>query len=318
MKKRTTSPRRKYGWVGWSVIGLVSLCPVLFYFYIYHDGWSNDYNAWVAFGTLWGAVFGSLAFVIAIRTVYAGRQNAEREQIFNLIELHQQKVEAVSYMDNGVRISGYDAFRIYAQQADKYLILHLILLELKTHGIKQRQFLSDFLSVLQSSTQLSISQMDISKYQQVAQNTNIPFDEWRNIAYTLSCQMSAEEKVQAIAEVYAQIYRENGHFLGQYFRNMYYALKTIEQSSFSEADKTYYAHLYRAQLSRYELALGVFNAVWELSSDDMVRLLLQYDILDDIYHEDVVLLFEQGGLSPYMRIRELLQSYRKTKSKEAR
>lgn len=98
---------------------------------------------------------------------------------------------------------------------------------------------------------------------------------------------------------------------------MYYALKTIEQSSFSKDDKTYYAHLYRAQLSRYELALGVFNAVWELSSDDMVRLLLQYDILDDIYREDIVLLFEKGGLTPYMRIKELLQTYRKMKSKKS-
>ena len=151
----------------------------------------------------------------------------------------------------------------------------------------------------------------------ISQSKAIPFDEWREVAYTVSCSMSVEEKVQAIAEVYAQIYRENGHFLGQYFRNMYYALKTIEQSSFSKDDKTYYAHLYRAQLSRYELALGVFNAVWELSSDDMVRLLLQYDILDDIYREDIVLLFEKGGLTPYMRIKELLQTYRKMKSKKS-
>ena len=81
-----------------------------------------------------GAVFGSLAFIIAIRTVYEGRKNAEREQIFNLLGLHQQKVEAVIYQENGNTISGYDAFRAYTRQADKYLALHLIIRGLKTNN----------------------------------------------------------------------------------------------------------------------------------------------------------------------------------------
>ena len=78
----------------WWILGVAFfLLPIICYFCIYHDGLSSDYNAWIAFGTLWGAVFGSLAFIIAIRTVYEGRKNAEREQIFNLLNLHQQKVE---------------------------------------------------------------------------------------------------------------------------------------------------------------------------------------------------------------------------------
>ena len=74
----------------WIIGGIFSIPPIICYFCIYHDGLSSDYNAWIAFGTLWGAVFGSLAFIIAIRTVYEGRKNAEREQIFNLLGLHQQ------------------------------------------------------------------------------------------------------------------------------------------------------------------------------------------------------------------------------------
>ena len=56
----------------WIIGGIFSIPPIICYFCIYHDGLSSDYNAWIAFGTLWGAVFGSLAFIIAIRTVYEG------------------------------------------------------------------------------------------------------------------------------------------------------------------------------------------------------------------------------------------------------
>ena len=92
---------------------------------------------------------------------------------------------------------------------------------------------------------------------------------------------------------------------------MYYVLNTIDQSSLNETDKAFYAHLYRALLSRYELAFGVFNAVWEKSSFDMVRLLQKYDILDDVYREDIVL-FEKGegkDDSAYHRVKVLLKEY---------
>lgn len=307
---------RPYLW--WIVAGTAFLIPIICYFSIYHDDWSSDYNAWIAFGTLWGAVFGSLAFLIAIRTVYEGRKNAEREQIFNLIDLHQQKVEAVIYQDHNAHISGYDAFRAYARQADKYLALHLIIRELQTNNTLHRSILTSCLSELRAETNKPVSEITMSMYQDIkCVDTN--WQDWSCIALTIaySDKLSAKERVETIAEVYGQLYEEKGHFLGQYFRNMYYVLNTIDQSPLNDTEKEYYAHLYRAQLSRYELALGVFNAVWQKSSLDMVRLLLKYDILDDVYQEDIVL-FEKSDKDKhaYHRVKDLLKEYQKIKKQE--
>ena len=299
-----------YRW--WILDVTFFLLPIICYFCIYHDGLSSDYNAWIAFGTLWGAVFGSLAFIIAIRTVYEGRKNAEREQIFNLLNLHQQKVEAVIYQKNGSTISGYDAFRAYTRQADKYLALHLIIRELQTNGTSRFPILTGCQSELFAETKKPVLGIKINMYRDIkCIDTN--WQDWSAIALVIaySDKLSAKDRVQAVAEVYGQLYEENGHFLGQYFRNMYYVLNTIDQSSLNDTDKAYYAHLYRAQLSRYELALGVFNAVWEKSSFDMVRLLLKYDILDDVYREDIVL-FEKGEGKDdfaYHRVKDLLKEY---------
>lgn len=191
-------------------------------------------------------------------------------------------------------------------------ILHYIIRELQTNGTSRFPILTGCQSELFAETKKPVSGIKINMYRDIkCVDTN--WQDWSAIALVIaySDKLSAKDRVQAVAEVYGQLYEENGHFLGQYFRNMYYVLNTIDQSSLNDTNKAYYAHLYRAQLSRYELALGVFNAVWEKSSFDMVRLLLKYDILDDVYREDIVL-FEKGEGKDdfaYHRVKDLLKEY---------
>jgi hypothetical protein len=80
------------------------------------------------------------------------------------------------------------------------------------------------------------------------------------------------------------IYNKYGHITGHYFRNMYYVMDTIH--GFTTKDN--YKNMYRAQLSRYELALGLYNAMSSRSSLQMIELLKDFDIFKDVFKKDVV------------------------------
>ncbi|MFV0323471.1 MAG: putative phage abortive infection protein [Bacteroides xylanisolvens] len=103
------------------------------------------------------------------------------------------------------------------------------------------------------------------------------------------------------------LYKEYGHILGHYFRNMYYVMDTINNFS----DKKNYRELFRAQLSRYELTLGIFNAVSSNSSPKMVQLLEEFDIFKDVYPDDLTLLqAATDDLNSQSIIRSILNEYK--------
>lgn len=105
------------------------------------------------------------------------------------------------------------------------------------------------------------------------------------------------------------IYKEYGHILGHYFRNMFYVMDTINEFS----DKKNYKELFRAQLSRFELTLGLFNAVSSNSSIKMVKLLEEFDVFKDVYPEDLQLLktAKEIGINPNTLINNILNEYKK-------
>ena len=112
--------------------------------------------------------------------------------------------------------------------------------------------------------------------------------------------------ITMIADV---IYKEYGHILGHYFRNMFYVMDTINEFS----DKKNYKELFRAQLSRFELTLGLFNAVSSNSSIKMVKLLEEFDVFKDVYPEDLQLLktAKEIGINPNTLINNILNEYKK-------
>jgi len=87
--------------------------------------------------------------------------------------------------------------------------------------------------------------------------------------------------------VYDVIYKENGHILGHYFRNMFYILDTIDNFACNDSQKKYYAKIFRAQLSRYEIALTILNALSSQSNREVIRLIKKYDILNGFYYDDL-------------------------------
>lgn len=99
-------------------------------------------------------------------------------------------------------------------------------------------------------------------------------------------ECSIEIKFELMKIVADFLYKEYGHILGYYFRNMYYVMDII--SGFYTMERSFdFKAVFRAQLSRYELALGIFNAVSSNSSSKMVELLEKFDLFKDVYSDDL-------------------------------
>jgi len=94
---------------------------------------------------------------------------------------------------------------------------------------------------------------------------------------------NSEDRVRFIQRVHETFYKYYGHLLGHYFRNVHYVLEHID--SINDSEK--YSKIFRAQLSRYELALMYYNSLSSMSSESHVTLLLKYDIFNGLYSSDL-------------------------------
>jgi len=83
--------------------------------------------------------------------------------------------------------------------------------------------------------------------------------------------------------MYEYFYEKYGHILGHYFRNMYYVLRYADKTRRSK----YFARIYRAQLSRYELAMLFYNIMGPYTSSAFNRLVFKYEMLDGLYGPDL-------------------------------
>ncbi|MDC0994001.1 putative phage abortive infection protein [bacterium] len=86
--------------------------------------------------------------------------------------------------------------------------------------------------------------------------------------------------IDVVRVKYLDFYNVAGTELGQYFRTLYNLLGLIEsESCITEKEKTVYAKLVRAQLSRYELVMLFYNCISDLGNKRMAELVLKYNLL---------------------------------------
>lgn len=303
-----------YFFYGWIIIMIIaSLVPLIVYACTFDGGISTEPVEWSAFGSIMGAVSGSLAFVIATTGILVNKHESNKSRqndlFFKLLDLHLKKVDAVVIGDK----SGYEAFKFFAEKANKYLLIHLALQRLKK-AEESREIIYELITreeVLKTVSKIdSLDRIKIKDYQSFFTFLDqTKFEEWKNWINNYVQSLGVDDKRKALAEVYRQIYTEDGHLLGQYFRNMYYTMKTFDDFDISDEKKEYYGKLFRAQLGKSELALGLFNAVWKRSGEEMVDLLLRYKILDDIYSHDVILFTGLDTEQAYELTEKILENY---------
>jgi len=248
-------------------------------------------------------------------------EDSERAIFFQLLDLHNNKLESVNYnplsktetkiyfysnvdhifpKDNK---SGFEAFKSYVKLANNYLCMYLIAKDIEKYNTKQQliEYYSDqqtqnfdhiYKATFNSQDYATLNQ----KLSDSILNNNIYENDWFNDdCYKwalLKCKkLNKKEMYEALKYSYDLIYRDYGHILGHYFRNMYYILDTITNfrgGVDKDEYKKKYARIFRAQLSRFEIALIICNAVSSQSTKKVIELLQYYDILNGFYNGDLI------------------------------
>lgn len=239
----------------------------------------------------------------------------ERDLFFKLLELHKNKLETVVYTGNNFEVNyeGINAIEKYI------IILNNILLEYSFNyciiSMSAESFYKLDPSISIESEILTrcdaINKELNNKHQNILDPKNIEialvqeyikkkintiylysainYDQsfaitFSNIFAYFNICINNEIMFNAMQAAGNILYVKFGHLLGQYFRNMYYMLETINRFNF---DKIYYFELYRAQLSRKESLICLFNTVSSKSNIENLELIATSKIFDDIFCKDL-------------------------------
>lgn len=261
-------------------------------------------------------------------------EDSERNIFFQLLELHTNKVNAIEF--NGKR--GAEAFKEFVDIANKNLNLLFMGNAVMKNCINinkdsvvdiynDKRELFDLMKTvykvyyngrfcafpldndnIDTALQHIKNMLQDVRNKKLVSNISGRYDDYLIKPYLKQTINEYNENKYGYTKLVADfIYKEYGHILGHYFRNMYYVMDTINNFS----DKKNYRELFRAQLSRYELTLGIFNAVGSNSSTKMVQLLEEFDIFKDVYPNDLTLLqAATDGLNSQDIIRSILNDYK--------
>lgn len=256
------------------------------------------------------------------RVIQRYREDSERAIFFQLLDLHIKRANSI-----GVTNDTYNGFGLYTDKTEDYLYQYLTLnyLTKNIDYIKSGKPTTNTILTLTEIRTLVDKLLSFYRQnsdtetciQQALLNPNsIPRDGYTRCIqpnfsielYNTIIEGNPKELYQAMSFAGNIIHKNYGYTLGSYFRNMYYVMDTINNFS----DKKNYKKLFRAQLSRYELTLGLFNAVSSNSSLKMVKLLEEFDIFKDVYPEDIELLkvAKEIGIEPSTLIKGILNEYK--------
>lgn len=315
-RKNRSEGYKKLWWMVIIVV-LISIIMLIIYFWKSNDGLSYDSNCWSAFGSYFGSITGLLAFAGVLYTSLLSEKRAEdaearldqqekesrnryvedseRAIFFQLLELHNKRLESVKLNS----FNGIESFEFLVKAVNSMLAYKLTFEEINKYGnisnLKERYknqmlILRDIDYHYGSFPNLNpednfdpcIDYSELKKYKFIEKN----YSSWIN---TICIEKTPEDLQFELEYIYDIVYGNYGHIIGHYFRNMYYVLDTIDK--FKGGNNVYkekYAKIFRAQLSRYEIALCICNAVSNQSSIKFINLLNKYKILNSYYNEDLI------------------------------
>jgi len=100
---------------------------------------------------------------------------------------------------------------------------------------------------------------------------------------------SMEPRLEGLNLAYQDFYAKYGHLIGHYFRTIYNIVKIVENSDMPDDAKHDYTNILRAQLSKYELGLLLYNCLSQYGRKKMLPLVKKYHLLKHL-EDDVQLL----------------------------
>lgn len=259
-------------------------------------------------------IVGILGFIGLFYNLELTKKQFKKENsdstFFSMLDLHSKKVDSISYLnsDNN-EITSFHAFKYYVEKYNKQFDLiysrlarwtiaenceslpvnaHMYLWSkfYQYFGKKEKHYTSDYSKLFGFFNKRTKEDNYENLKSTIGTEQNIQdkdFQELVSIGFYVNYNSTSTERVSRVQLVHSFFYEEFGHILGHYFRNIHYILEFIDNSE----DCVRFSKIFRAQLSRYELALIYYNALSTMSSIRTVDLLLKYEILNELYSSDI-------------------------------
>jgi len=173
-------------------------------------------------------------------------------------------------------------------------------LEYQNNVLKKQSFESTFFQLLRLYNEI-VDELKVSSssFGPTIKATKINYDNRAALEYlSITLKERYMEKVKrgdyhgigevdAINEEYERFYLKYGQYLGHYFRTMYNILKFIDLAELSESEKRVYANLLRAQLSKQELSLLLYNCISRYGISKMLPLARKFNVLKHIEEDSI-------------------------------
>lgn len=295
---------------------LIGLTSIGLYLISFRGGFSEIHSRWAEFGSFIGGVLSPIVSVLAFIGLFYNLELTKKQfkkensdsTFFKMIDLHLKKVDSISYLINNNEITSFHAFKYYVEKYNKQFDLiytrkarHAICencekLSTNAHMFLWSKFykyfkgekhytsdytkLFDFFKGRSETDNYENLKVIIGTEKDISEKD---YNELVSIGFSVNYNSSSKDRVSTVQLVHSYFYQEFGHILGHYFRNIHYMLEFIDKSEDSER----YSKIFRAQLSRYELALIYYNALSSMSSKRTVELLVKFDMLNGIYSTDI-------------------------------
>jgi hypothetical protein len=283
----------------------IGLTVLVLYFFKFHCGFSGNQDTWGQFGDLMGGVLNPLISLVAILAVYKTIRLTQLQissgRFFELIRLHNDHRKEFSYSDESVSCTGSAAFEKYLEIIKK--IHRDFCLQYFKNRVSQYEN-----GLIEQEYQLVFNRYNKNSLFHFSEVTAISImstwkiDDRMNKADEIIVNISERQCLEIISleyslvkqakndlvhwsTVYNEFYKHHGNEVGRYFRNLYNILESIEKMRNDETESL--SKLFRAQMSRSEIALFYFNLLSEYSSDKFYRMVKKYHLLKGLYEEDV-------------------------------
>jgi hypothetical protein len=290
-----------------AILIIAGLLPAVLYFWVFHSGLEQIHSRWGEFGSFLSPVVSILAFVGLLYSIEVTRNQFQRQSeengFFNLLNLHVNKVNQIAGGMNS-ELKGVEAFRYYADKFKSIYQEHCFdyvrsAMAYDTDKLPNLgyQFLykkitrkdcswageDEIKTVLEYFKQNDKERWEALKGLVDEGCSAEDRDALESIGALVFEDSSPESRIKRLSVIYEYFYENYGHLLGHYFRNMYYILQYADKTQRGK----YFSRIYRAQLSRYELAMLFYNVMGPYTSDDFNRLVFKFDMLDDLYGPDL-------------------------------
>jgi len=249
-----------YWGISISLLALVLMLTIIYLWKFMNNGFSQNMEDFGLTGDYFGGVVGSITAFLSVILVYRTFKMQQE------ISAKQEYLIAHQNFENVL-------FNMLEMQ-------HNITNECR--GIFNRNFWD--------STKIEISGLSYFRRMELELHKSI-----YDFNYILSeIEKESENDLRLkIHAKYEDLYIDDNAMLGHYFRHLYHMLKYVNDSTFSEQEKTKYMNLIQSQMSNSELYLTFYNGISNFGITKAYPILDKYNFLENLYVKDD-LIFDSG------------------------